>query len=389
MARVPVNSDVLQWALDRSGVPRDDLEKKFPKLSEWESGEVLPTYKQVKSLARAIYVPFGYLFMSEPPSESIPIQDFRTLKGRTPTRPSPNLIDTIYMCQDRQEWYRDYASANDMPRLPFVGSAELGDSPESTAAKMREAIGFSVEEQRKCGDASAARRDLILKIEDSGVLVMINGIVGNNTRRTLNVDEFRGFALSDQIAPLIFVNGRDGISAQMFTLAHELAHIWLGTSALSKAGIRMDGQFPREEVWCNSVAAEFLVPMKAIKNEFHAADDTHRELERLSSIFNVSKLVVLRRLVDAKLMVRSEFESEWKAEMSAIQAKKEEEEKKGGKKGGNFRNSFPYRVSRTFAKALISSAVGGETLHRDAARLLCLSSVGKMMKSGRSLGVVR
>ena len=386
MARVPVNSDVLQWALDRSGVPRDDLERRFPKLPEWESGEVLPTYKQVKNLAKAIYVPFGYLFMSEPPNETIPIQDFRTLKGRTPMRPSPNLMETIYVCQDRQEWYKDYASANDMPRLPFVGSAELDDSPESTAAKMRDVIGFSVEEQRKCSDSSEARRNLVPKIEDAGVLVMINGVVGNNTKRTLNVDEFRGFALSDQLAPLIFVNGADGISAQMFTLVHELAHIWLGASALSKAGIRMEGRFPREEVWCNSVAAEFLVPMNAIRNEFHAADETRKEIERLSNSFKVSKLVILRRLADASLLKQSEFESEWQSEMRRIQKLKEDE---GGKSGGNFRNIFPYRVSRTFAKALISSAVGGETLHRDAARLLCLSSVGKMMESGRSLGVVR
>ena len=386
MARVPVNSDVLKWALVRSGVPRDDLEKRFPKLPEWESGDVLPTYKQVKNLAKAIYVPFGYLFMSEPPDETIPIQDFRTLTGRTPMRPSPNLMETIYVCQDRQEWYKDYASANDMPRLPFVGSAKLGDSPESTAVKMREVIGFSVEEQRKCSDAGKARRDLILKMEDSGVLVMINGIVGNNTRRTLNVDEFRGFALSDQIAPLIFVNGRDGISAQMFTLVHEFAHIWLGTSALSKAGIRMEGRFPREEVWCNSVAAEFLVPMNAIRNEFHAADKTRKEIERLSDSFKVSKLVILRRLADASLLKQSEFEAEWQSEMRRIQKLKDDE---GEKSGGNFRNTFPYRVSRTFAKALISSAAGGETLHREAARLLCFSSVSKMMETGRSLGVVR
>ena len=386
MARVPVNSDVLQWALVRSGVPRDDLEKRFPKLPEWESGEVLPTYKQVKSLAKAIYVPFGYLFMSKPPDETIPIQDFRTLKDRASKRPSPNLMETIYMCQDRQEWYSDYASANEMPILPFVGSAGLDDSPESTAAMMREVIGFSVEEQRKCSDASEARRDLILKVEDAGVLVMINGIVGNNTRRKLNVDEFRGFALSDQRAPLIFVNGRVGIAAQIFTLVHELAHIWLGVSALSNVGVRMDGRFPLEEVWCNSVAAEFLVPMNAIRGEFRTSDDTRKELDRLSSSFNVSKLVILRRLADANLLEQGRLESEWQSEMQRIRKTKRGN---GRRNGRNAHGGFPGRVSRTFEKALISSAAGGETLHREAARLLCLSSVNKMMERGRSLGVVR
>ena len=386
MARVPVNSDVLQWALDRSGVPRDDLEKRFPKLPEWESGEVLPTYKQVKNLAKAIYVPFGYLFMSEPPSETIPIQDLRTLDGRAPTRPSPNLMETIYMCQDRQEWYRDYASVNEMPKLSFVGSAGLGDSPESIAAKMHEVIGFSVEEQRKCGDASEARRNLILKIEDAGVLVMTNGIVGNSIRRKLNVDEFRGFALSDQRAPLIFVNGAVGISEQMFTLVHELAHIWLGSSALSNAGIRIERHSAREEIWCNSVAAEFLVPMNAIKHEFHTSDDTRKELGRLSSSFNVGKLVILRRLADASLLERSKFEAEWQDEMKRIQKTKEND---GVGNGGSVCGTLPSRVSRTFEKALISSAAGGETLHREAARLLCLPSVSKMMERGRSLGVVR
>ena len=385
MARVSINSDVFQWALARSEVPRDDLEKRFPKLPEWESGEVQPTYRQVKDLAKAIYVPFGYLFMSEPPSETIPIQDFRALKERASTHPSPNLMETIYMCQDRQEWYSDYAAANEMPRLPFVGSAGLDDSPEFTAAMMREVIGFSVEEQRKCSDASEARRDLILKVEDAGVLVMINGIVGNNTRRKLNVDEFRGFALSDQLAPLIFVNGRVGIAAQMFTLAHELAHIWLGVSALSNVGVRMGGRFPREEVWCNSVAAEFLVPMNAIRGELRASDAARKELGRLSRVFKVSRLLILRRLADANLLKQSEFKAEWKSEMKRILKTKEDD---GRKSGRNVHSAFPSRISRTFEKALISSAAGGETLHREAARLLCLSSVSKMMERGRSLGVV-
>ena len=295
-------------------------------------------------------------------------------------------METIYMCQDRQEWYRDYASANEMPRLSFVGSAGLGDSPESIAAKMREVIGFSVEEQRKCGDASEARRNLILKIEDAGVLVMTNGIVGNSIRRKLNVDEFRGFALSDQRAPLIFVNGAVGISEQMFTLVHELSHIWLGSSALSNVGIRIERHSAREEIWCNSVAAEFLVPAKAIRGEIRDGGDIRNEVDRLARSFKVSKSVILRRLLDTNIMDRSQFEAEWQYEMKRIQKTKEND---GVGNGGSVCGTLPSRVSRTFEKALISSAAGGETLHREAARLLCLPSVSKMMERGRSLGVVR
>ena len=106
--------------------------------------------------------------------------------------------------------------------------------------------------------------ELRREIEQLGVMAVINGVVGNNTSRRLSVEEFRGFALTDPYAPLIFVNGADAKSAQMFTLAHELAHVWLGSAGVSG----FDGLYPggtEMEDWCNRTAAEFLSPAQEVR----------------------------------------------------------------------------------------------------------------------------
>ena len=109
--RVEVKPALLHWAIERTGDRRAHLYGKFPKLKEWESGKLLPTLKQVEAFARAAYVPVGYLFLPEPPDEPLPIPDLRTVGGKGLTRPSPDLLDVIYLCQRRQSWYRDYAES--------------------------------------------------------------------------------------------------------------------------------------------------------------------------------------------------------------------------------------------------------------------------------------
>src|SRR5271157_954454 len=123
MISVDIKSNLLSWACERSGIDFFTLKHRFPKLPDWENGNIKPTLKQIERFAKVTHTPVGYFFLEEPPVESIPIPDFRTITNEYTVRPSPNLLDTIYICQQRQEWYHDYARAMGEEPLTFVGSA--------------------------------------------------------------------------------------------------------------------------------------------------------------------------------------------------------------------------------------------------------------------------
>ena len=361
MIRAPVNPGLLRWARERAGIDQEELTAKFRKLPEWEDGQRQPTLKQVEAFARAVHVPIGYLFLAEPPEESVPIPDFRTFSGRPVTRPSPNLLDTLYACQGRQGWYQDFARIAGEPPLDFVGSATLDSSPEAVAARMREKLGFDLAVRRDCPTWTDALRLFIHQADEAGVLVMVSGIVKSNTSRVLDPAEFRGFALCDPLAPLVFVNGRDTKAAQMFTLAHELAHIWLGASALSNLGAAPDTGFRREEVWCNAVAAEFLVPLDSLRSDLQRNETLPAALSRLARVFKVSTLVILRRLLDVGWLSREGFDAAWAQEHDRLR-----KIAKTDSGGGDFYRTTVARVGRRFACALVASTLEGQTLYRDA-----------------------
>ena len=147
---------------------------------------------------------------------------------------------------------------------------------------------------------------------------MRSGIVGNNTHRQLSVDEFRGFALSDPYAPLVFINSRDSKGAQMFTLAHELVHIWLGVSGVSNLEATYAPNH-RIERFCNRVAAEVLVPAIELRTEWPTARTQSRPLASLAQRFKVSSLVLLRRLRDLRFISEAQFERQYADEEKRFQ----------------------------------------------------------------------
>lgn len=380
MIRVDIKSELLTWARERAGLEIADLTHRFPKLPAWEGGTARPTLKQVENFAKATHTPVGFLFLKEPPFEKIPIPDFRTIRNMPIARPSPDLLDMIYVCQQRQEWYRDFARAERISTLSFVGSASLESSVESTAAIMRRALGFDIEERRRIPTWTDALRLFIGQTDEAGIMVMCSGVVLNNNHRPLDPEEFRGFALSDSLAPLVFINGADTRAAQMFTLAHELAHIWLGQSAVSdaQASLVPDHQIER---WCNNVAAELLVPLEILKREYDGDLSLRSELDRLARLFKVSTLVILRRIHDAGGLTKEEFWREYEKELKRLLAIS-----KG--RGGNFYLTQAARVSKRFARALLISTLEGQTLHRDAFRMLGFTKFDTFQKLGRSLGVM-
>jgi Zn-dependent peptidase ImmA (M78 family) len=360
-----VSAELLNWAVRRARLDDEEVARRFPQFASWSEG-ARPTFKQLESFARATHAPLGFFFLAEPPDEPVPIPDFRTMGDAVVARPSPDLLDTIYACQMRQEWYRDYAVEQELDPLAFVGSVTTDDSPVLVADRIRHAIRFGVDERSLYSTYEDALRALIDLIEAVGVLVMVSGIVGGNTHRKLDPEEFRGFALSDPFAPLIFVNGADTKAAQIFTMIHELAHIYLGETALSDAAMARTANNAHER-WCNAVAAEVLVPMSSLAIEYRGTPD-EAELNRLARKYRVSTLVVLRRIFDAQRLTWDDYRSLYEAELERILGILEARRATGS--GGNFYYTQPLRISRRFARAVIVDALEGGTLYRDAYGLL-------------------
>ena len=375
--RVSVKPELLQWACERAQVNPGKLRERFPKYDDWENGALKPTLRQVEEFARFTHVPVGTLFMSTPMEEEMPIQDLRTMRDQRISRPSDNLLDTIYMCIQRQDWYKTFALAEGEDPLPFVGAARVENNIESVAKEIRATLDFDVEERSKLSNWTHALRYFVDQADDLGILVMISGIVRNNPHRKLDPQEFRGFALSHNLAPLVFINGADSKAAQIFTLAHELAHIWLGKSSLSDVAL---DSFPSSttERWCNRVAAELLVPAVSLVENFREDISVSDELQRLAHNYKVSTLVVLRRLYDVGVLQRSEFSEQYRNELKQVKPKR-------GSGGGNFYATLKARVGRRFGEALVSSTLAGETLFTDAFYYLGINKTSTLDAFAQSL----
>jgi transcriptional regulator with XRE-family HTH domain len=138
--RVDVPPALYAWAIERSRIERDDLLRRFPKLTDWEAGDTAPTLKQLEQFAKATHTPVGFFFLLEPPAENVPIPDFRTMSDLVIARPSADLLDTVYQCEQRQEWFRDYAQAERLDRVPFVGSCTVDTDVIDAAARMRDVL---------------------------------------------------------------------------------------------------------------------------------------------------------------------------------------------------------------------------------------------------------
>lgn len=361
-ATVQINPSMLSWAIARAGYSVEGFEmnfaKKFPYLSDWISTKKEPTLKQLEDFARSVHVPFGYLLLPAPPQEEFPIPFFRT-KGAM-YKPSLAVFDTVSLLKRRQDWLHEYLKDNDYGFLPFVGKFGEQTSYETIVADIRDKLSLTAPEwAAQFSTWEQALQHLIQKVEAAGVIVVVNGVVENNNNRAIKVEDCRGFVLADPYAPFVFINNNDAKAAQMFTLVHELAHVWLGKSA----GFDYAHMEPANTVLekkCDQVAAEFLLP----EAQIHLHWDTklgHSNLQKLSKRFKVSQLVVARRAMDTEKITPAEF-SEIYHHLTANR-------NKPASKGGNYYAVVRQRLSPTFARHVHQAVLSEQLLYSEAYRL--------------------
>jgi len=354
---VEINPDLIRWAVDRSGLQLED----FPSaVQDWIDQKKQPTFNKLESFARKAMVPFGYLFLDQPPVEKLPIPDYRTMQDKRVRRPSPNLIDTIQDMQLRQAWMREFLLEEGHTPLPFVNSESIKSSIEETVSSLRRWLVLEEDWATEHKTWEDALRFLMRQIELAGILVFVNGIVGNSTNRSLDPEEFRGFVLTDPIAPLIFVNGSDTKAAQMFTLVHELVHIWIGEDALNNL-IEMQPASDDVEKFCNRVAAEFLVPAARLKSAWPSDDVIAVPFAALARRFKVSPIVVARRAKDLKLITADEFFGFYHSYMEDM--RRRDKSKKGG---GDFYRTQNARLGHRFGRAVVAAAEMGRLSYQQA-----------------------
>lgn len=358
---VNVNANMLTWAISRAGYELQAFIEKFPNVQLWLEGEKKPTVKQLEDFSKKVYLPFGYLFLPEPPKEKLPIPFFRS-NNHHADKVSINVYDTILLMQQRQDWLKNYLKENNFKPLEFVGKFQNNTDVKAIATDIRNTLNLPENWAGQFKTWQEAQDHLILHIEDKGIITVFNGVVENNGHRKIPVDECRGFVLVDEMAPFMFINNADWKSAQMFTIVHELAHIWTGHSAGFDFRELLPANDPIEKL-CDQVAAEFLVP----ETNFNEVWNENPDIRYASRFFKVSEIVIARRALDTGKITKKQFFAFYEEYSNREFAKKEQQSS-----GGDFYATTKKRLSLTFASHINHALKSGDLLYRDAYKLTSL-----------------
>lgn len=359
--RIPISSEVIEWAIAHGEKSEDELREKY-RLDAWknpQSDRDLPTFKQIQDFSRDTRIPFNYFFKKEAPTEDNTFVKFRTINNSA-VQPSRRLIDTIHTMESRQEWMKQYLlEQNDQIHFEFLNRINDNMNPAMASESILKLLklGETVQSSMTDDDFFTTLRSNISAL---GIMVMQNGIVGTNTHRPLDVDEFRAFVLVDEVTPLIFINSADSKKAKIFSLIHELVHALLGHNEVLNVSPEDD---VLSERWINQVTINVLMPAKEIEISMAADHKFEDNLKRLSRKFHVSLVATAIRMRSLKIYgdsavtwAKNEQQRNLKSRVKSL--------------GGNFYNTAISRVDRHFANAVINNESSGNLAIATAASML-------------------
>lgn len=373
MTEALITASMLEWARKRNSYTITGAAQKLnvavEKLEAWEQGRERPTLRKAQDLARKFKIPFGYLYLSEPPKETLPIPDLRTKAGSPPRKPSPDFLDIAYDALRKQDWYRDYLKNEQADKVPFVGRFTSSSPTLAIAEDIQRTLHLDHALRHSAIGRDDFFNQLTLRAERAGVIVLRSGIVGSNTKRPLDPKEFQGFAISDPMAPLVFVNTRDFKAAQVFTFVHELTHIWMGVSGVSGTEYlaKPSDQPNDDERIADAVAAEVLVPDEDFELRWRKDTSIEENLRDLAKYYRVSMFVVLRRAYEMDFIEYEVFKKQYEELRKNVHRIPKQT-------GGGGYGVIVWRNSWTITSTLLSSFLEGTTSPKETSALLNMRS---------------
>jgi Zn-dependent peptidase ImmA (M78 family)/transcriptional regulator with XRE-family HTH domain len=368
MTEALVNADSLKAARKRAGLALADVAERMgqpeDKVQAWERGDARPTFVQAKKMANVLHVPFASLFAAPTVAPTVDLPDLRTVGGRgARARFSIDLIEVYQDALFKQGWVSD-ARREEAAPLAFVGAGRGIGDPAAGAIAIRKLLGIDAATRRGAPQADDFLRVLVQRAEAAGILVLRSSTVGSNTHRPLDVAEFRGFAISDEYAPLVFINTHDAKAAQVFTFIHELAHLWRAETGVSRPDIELAQRKHAEaEAFCDAVAAEALVPAAELTPVWSKGERLASNADRLRRTFKVSGLVVARRARDLGLVTQKAYAAYAAEEMARVY-------KRSGDSGPSFLTMVKLRNGAVVTEMVVRAVQAGRLLYRDASLLL-------------------
>ena len=353
MARVYalINKDTLFYICSPKGVSSAFVVSRTncnpEKVNLWlnPADPTLPTIKQAKSIASCLHIPFAGLYMNSKdiPLKRIPnIKNLRTLQGAAIDDSALNItvIDVLL----ERAFLLDANNQFEIITPVFSPTVPISDDPVIWARSMREQLGLSLESQFGCTSTRQFYLYLREAIEKSGVFV--------HCFTDVNVECARGFSIYERHLPVIGVNDEDRPPAKSFTLIHELVHLYKRDSSYCNDMVSSSNT-AIEEVFCNAVAGELLVPEKALgiyidsntfSNPFSLSD-----IQDMADHFSVSREVIIRRLLKLGKIDSTEYETYAAGFQREIEHGREERRnaRKNGIKSTITRNISREAIDRT------------------------------------------
>jgi len=350
--RLSINPATLSHYFVESNVPLDHLQEKISDFDKFLTGDKSPTYNQLEKIASLINVPAGLLALQSQVTINTQRLSFRTHNSATVDRMSAELRDTIIEMQEKQTFLQEQ-----IDETTSLADAQLSRSQDYMT--IAEAIRSKL--QSEVNHLPQSRNNPIRyfreKASDIGVFVFFNGKIRDNTHRPLDPEEFRGFSLKSSKAPIIFVNQKDSPNAQLFTLIHELVHLFIDDEGISGASEQRDYEHSRKEALINRITAEILVPKILFERE------TSLDVEELSKKYSVSRYVITRRLLDLEKISPSVYDQIISSLTSNAPLRKRPT-------GGNYNTNIKFRIDNTFFRFVHSAIMQDQVAYTEAFRLI-------------------